>query len=479
MRIVEPGTIRGFSNETVTSNHLLQAAVSTPEIMPQVATLFMSDTTPFSSLLAKKGLTSRGLYAGLMSDTYRVVGNRKVMWPVKGIERRKGTILSYSAPTTSTPGINGETVTLYLDTNWFSPYDVLELKDNRTLVTVVDDQLPVQMDDGSYRYYARLNRKSAGSYINPVLLTAGSEIGFGMTNFYEMSETGYEKYTFDNWAYSHMTIQRMKWSISGTAASMDTRKIWIEHGGEYAWMTAAEEQMLRRWAGAREFQLLNGQGTVGEHDEVYLKDMKGREIVAGDGLLNIGDGSLRFPYSGRLTKKHIENVMGNMQIMASADGLLEIVAIVGQQYMFQFSELMKTIGASFVGSSGLTEGSGSAKGINATFSYYELNGVRVIPIWYKWFNDPSRPQRATRDGYMAESGRAIFVSLGRTDLGTNNVELLALKGREFKKGTVKGIDVGGDNMSNSVDGQHTHVLCETGIKCANMFGVAEMFIPVR
>jgi hypothetical protein len=73
--------------------------------------------------------------------------------------------------------------------------------------------------------------------------------------------------------------------------------------------------------------------------------------------------------------------------------------------------------------------------------------------------------------------RAIFVSLGQADVGNNNVELLALGNRAFRKGTIGGIDVGGDQMKSSVDGQHTHVLCETGIKVTNMYGVAELFTP--
>ncbi|MFA5432262.1 MAG: hypothetical protein WC319_05245 [Candidatus Paceibacterota bacterium] len=476
MRIVEPGTIRGWANDSTMSNHLLQAAIAEPEIMPQVATLWKSDRTAFSSLLANKGLTSKGLYAGLTNDSYRVVGNRKVMWPVKGITKRKGVIVDYSCRDKTKPGENGEVIAIDTDTDWFSPYDVLELADNRTNVTIVDDQLAKQNDDGSFRLYVRLNAKSKTTFINPDLLAPGMEIGFVMTNFYEMSETGYEKYTFDNWAYSYMTLQRMKWSISGTAAAMTTRKIWIEHNGEFLWTTMAEQQMLERWAEAREYQLLMGQGTVGDNDEVYLKDMKGREIMAGDGLLNMGDGSLKFPYN-KLTENVLQNVMSNLQIMSSADGKLEVAVIAGQNFMQQFTKIMGDLGLR-TQSDKIIEGDGSAKGINMSYSFYEWNNVRIYPVWHKYFDDPSRPRLITKDGSSAESGRAIFVSLGRADVGSNNVELLTLGNRSFLMGTVAGIDKGGD-MKTSVDGSHTHVLSETGIKCANMYGVAEMWKPVR
>ncbi len=476
MKLVSPGFVKQFANETVMSNHLLQVALAEPEVIPQFATLFEKESTAFSSLLAKKGLTSKGLYAGLQSDSYRVVGNRKVMWPVKGIDKRKGTILaSTSTLIASTPGYGGEVVTLDLDTNWFSPKDVLELKDKKTLVLVVDDQLPTEIESGKWRYFVRMVRSDKTDYIAIALLGVGSEIGFAYTMFEEMSETAYEKYTFDDWSGSWMTIQRMKWSVSGTAAQMKVKKHWITHNGEMAWLTHAEMQMLKRWAEAREYQLLFGKGTVTDKDEVLMRDMKGRDIVGGDGLLNIGDGSLRFPYN-RLTTDVIKNLMRNLQILADPNGKLEVAVIAGQEFMFQWGELMETMGLN-LNPSQMVEGTGSTKGINATYSFYEFNNVRFIPVWHKFFDDPSRPSWTTTEGFEKESQRAIFVSLGQADVGTNNVELLALGNRSFRKGTIAGINQGGDAMKSSVDGEHTHVLSETGIKCANMYGVAELYRP--
>lgn len=476
MKLVSPGLVKQISNETVMSNHLLQMALSEPEVIPQIATLFDKEESVFTSLLAKKGLTSQGLYANMSGDNYRVIGNRKVMWPVKGIDRRKGVILAASSTLISTtPGKGGETINIDTDTNWFSPKDVLELKDHRTLVHVVDDQLPLEVGPGRWRYATRMVRSSKDEYIDPTLLAAGSEVGFAYTMFEEMSETAYEKYTFNNWTGTWMTIQRMKWSISGTAAQMNTKKYWITHNGEFAWVTEAEMQMLKRWAAAREYQTLFGRGTVTETDEVLLRDLKGREIVGGDGLLNVGDGSLKFPIN-RLTKDVLKNIMRNMQIFADVNGKLEIAVIAGQEFMFQWSELMESMGLA-LNQDGMVEGTGSAKGINATYSFYEFNNVRFIPTWNRFFDNPGRPSNKNAYGVEKESMRAIFVSLGQADLGTNNVELLALGNRQFRKGTIAGIDVGGDQMKSSVDGQHTHVLSETGIRVTNMYGVAEVFVP--
>ena len=478
MRLVDPSRIHGFSNETVTSNHLAQVMLAEPEVVPQIATLFERDA-PFTSLLAKKGLTSKGLYKGLTSDDYRVVGNRKVMWPVKGIDRRKGRIVAVETDFLDKPGYGGEVLKITIDTNWFSPYDVLELKDQKTLVHVSSDILPQESSAyaGCYEYFVKMMRSSKEEYINPELLTVDSEIGFAYTAFYEMSETAYEKYTFDDWAWSHMTLQRMKWSISGTAAQMKTKKHWVTHNGEFAWLEHAELQMMKRWAQAREYQLVFGKGTVSEKDEVLMRDLKGRDIIAGDGLLNIGDGALKFPYNKRVSKKFLHTIMKNMQILAGPDGKLEVAVIAGQEFMWEFTELMGEMGVLLSGGSDkFIEGEGSSKGINASFGFYEFNNVRFVPVWHQFFDDPSRPQWTTADGSNKGSKRAIFVSLGQVDTGSNNIELLALGNRAMRKGSVYGINKGGDGMQSSVDGEHHHILSETGLKAVNMYGVAEAFV---
>lgn len=476
MRIIQPGTMRHFSNETTTSNHLLSLALSDPEILPQVATLFSAEHTPFSSLLARKGLTSSGLYANMENKNYKVIGNRKVQWAVKGMDERKGRIMSATYSNADKPGYGGGIIELHVDINWFSPYDVLELSDNRTYLHVVDDKLPEKDDSGYYIYKTRMARDNKEAYVNPALLARNKEIGWSHTAFYEMSETGYEKYTFHDAATTHMTIQRMKWSISGTAAQMNTKKYWIEHNGQMAWTTEQEMQMLKRWAMARERQLLFGKSTVGENDEVLVSDMKGRELMAGDGLIYSGSGALKFPYH-ILNEKYVNSVLKNLQLHADGDGKFTVAAIVGQEWMTQFQDMCARKKVSSGEDRGVVDGSGSNKGINNTYKFYEWNGVRLMPIWYKYFDSPARPGDITPEGWVRESQRAIFVSLGQADTGNNNVELLTLGNRQFRKGTIGGIDVGGDEMKSSVDGQHTHVLSETGIASMSLYGVAEMYRP--
>ena len=97
---------------------------------------------------------------------------------------------------------------------------------------------------------------------------------------------------------------------------------------------------------------------------------------------------------------------------------------------------------------------------------------------HAWFDDIERAGRANVDQYgmRNESYRLIFVSLGDIDINQPQIELLALGDRQMKKGTVNGINRGGD-MANSVDAMHSHVLTETSIANRDINGIAELYVP--
>lgn len=480
MHFIDPGVQQQFSNESIMERHLMNGLVSEPDILPFIATIFQNDETAFSSLLANKGLTSKGLYTGIDSKAWKTVGNRKVMFPIKGIDRRKGKMVRDAEYyNTEKPGYGNEIITIFADSNWFSPYDVLELQDNRTLVTVVDDILPQEIEPGVWRYYVRMNRDNKDQYVNPNLLKEDNEFGMTYNNHYEMSDTGYEKYTFDSWGWTWLTIQRLKFSYSGTASAMSTRKYWLQHNNVISWIDYADMKMLKQWAINRENQLLIGRGTVDADDTVLLRDLKGRDIVSGSGLLHQGDGSLKFPYSGKLSKKYLESILQTMQLFSNDyNNKLEIACIGGQNAIWDFMRLMKDE-LGITSAPQIVEGSGSTKGINNNFTFYEMGNVRFYPVMHKYFMDQSRPQNKLGGGTFAEAHRMIFTSLGNADIGSPNIQLLQLGDRGFKKGVLGGIDKGGDQMKTSVDGTHAHVLTESGIAVANMFGVAEAYVPFK
>ena len=54
---------------------------------------------------------------------------------------------------------------------------------------------------------------------------------------------------------------------------------------------------MQRAALYRERQMLTGHSTVGADDKVLVKTSEGFDVMAGDGILNQGDGAWRLPYN--------------------------------------------------------------------------------------------------------------------------------------------------------------------------------------
>ena len=483
MKII--GTSSFDANRTTMTNSLAQAMLLKPEISTNISNLFEDNFSAFSSYLARKGMVKRGAFAGLDSPNFKVIGNRKCMWLLKGYPFRKGTVVQNAARINAYTGgvgligINGsEPFHLYLDTNYFSPYDVLELGDRRTNIQIMEDY-PIDIGAGIWQYTCKLVSNTAGESLGAVgsatLVDVNAEVGFLHTAFYEMSETGYEKNTYPEWHTNYMTIQRMQYSISGSAAES---VLWIEHNGQKLWMKTQELEMMRRWAYARENQLLYGKATIDANETVWMKDLKGRDIVQGDGIISQGDGSLKYQYN-RLSVKVIENVLRNMQLLSNGDNVTELFVMGGQAFVWDFSALMRDVFK--YNPMPLYSDSGGEQGVKSNFTSYAAPGVKITVAWNKAFDAAWRPQQTDMFGVSRESRRAIFVSLGNTVGGDPMVELVTLGKRAFIKKTIDGMaspaGAGKEYASNSMDGYQVQTLSETGIIMKNPFGLAELYVP--
>lgn len=476
MRIIGTGTYD--ANRTTMTNSLAAALLTRPEIANNVVNLFEDNFTAFSSFLARRGMSKKGLYPGMSDDNYRVIGNRKVMWAVKGYPFRKGTITAATTP--GSIGLNGAVFTVTLDTNYFSPNDNLELKDRRTIIQLMD-AYPIETSTGNWTYQAKLATNSPTAYVPDALLAAGAEVGFSHTAFPELSETGYEKNTFPEWHTNFLTIQRMQYSISGSAQNT---VLWVEHNGQKLWFKMQEMDMMRRWAYARENQLLWGRATIDANENVLLRDLKGREIIQGDGILAQGEGALKYQYN-TLSVRVLENVMSNLQLLSNGDGVTEVLAVGGQAFVWNFQRLMRDV-FKYNPEPLFVSKADAANGVKVNFNSYQMGGVSIVVAWNKGFDAQWRPSDTDSFGVSKNSQRAIFASLGSTIGGDPNIELLSLgngdEDRRFVKKVIDGMASPSgtgrkEYASNSVDGYQVQVLSETGVCVKNPFGIAELYKP--
>ena len=479
------GQVTHDADKTTTSNMLMRAAMVEPEIMTMsVMNLFEQNYSTFGSFLGRKGLTSKGLYAGLDSKNFRVVGNRKVQWAIKGYPLRKGNIVSHNGG--STPGLGGAEFTIICTTDWFGENENLELVDRRTLLHVLSK---VASGSGQWSYRVKLVANSSTAFCDPTLLTAGKEIGFGHTMYPELSEDGNEKTTYPEWHTEYLGIQRMKYTISGTANAM---KLWIEHNGQKMWIYEQDLEMMRRWAIAMEHKLLFGRATIDANDRVYVHDDDGRDLISGNGVLEQGDPGLRMQYN-TLSIRHLENIMANLQLMSNGDGVLEVAVCCGQQFFFEFGRLMRDVLQQ--NPEPLYERGPDGAGIKTAFSWYQFQNVRLNLMWCPAFDAVYRPIERDRYGNNLNSKRAIFVSLGNTVGNQGNVQLIALgngnEDRTFVQRMINGMTGGGamvpgpgsdkyqiQQAASPVDGLQVHILSETGVVVKNPMSVAQL-IPAR
>lgn len=461
-----PGQPTHIANHSIDSLSLMKHAVVNPDMLPTVFELY-PETTIVTSFLNQKGLKTNGLYDGFNGKNYKVVKSNVVQYLINNSDKVKlyfvkgpdGVTFKCDAYPT-TPGINQSVVYIWLNTNWAGPKDVLELNDNQTKLYIVDDVPPVE-EGGAWRHMCKIVSKSNEAYVLPVLMEELAETAVVQSMYeHDFSETGNEKYTFDTYGYAYMSLQRLKYSLSGTAENMGVDKKWVMHqsakGKVTAWVTYAQEEMLRRAAAYHEYQIIFGEGTVAIDGTVLMKDKQGREVMAGDGIINQGDGAYEYPYN-EFTLAFLEGLMQDADIRIGKDGLLELLFVCGTEAMAAFSRCMRNNGVTINQN---IEGSGAEKGINNTYSYYEFNGVRVIPKLARWFDSEARPQKLLSDGKVKGSFDGIFIPLGKTAGGDNQIELVQL--RPMKMGSVNGINKGGD-MANSVDGSHHHILFQSGV----------------
>ena len=483
MRYV-PGIDPQVNNETINSHMLIKHMVSEPDILPGVTKLWRNDITPFSSMLADRNMFSRKLSEGFSSSQYKVVSQNHVQYAIESsdrvvvrlVEGPNGAAFKCDAYPTQ-PGRNQSVVTLYVDTDWLSPKDIFEFADNETLGYIFDERVPEPISTGGYAINIKLDTRYENSYIDLDLLKEGMEIGFVMTAFeHDFSETAYEKYTFDGWGHAYMTVQRAKYSYSGTAEAMMEGARWIEHNNKMTFLTKAQDKMMRRFAGMNEYANIFGKGTVTDKGKVLLKDSRGREIMIGDGVLNQGEGAFEYPFH-TWNRAFLEGIMNDVRIKSGKNGKIEIAAMFGSHVYNAFQRMMDENNIKMQ-TEKVWEESGDGLGYKGTYSFYEFGGVRVIPQLYPWFDHPDRPKMILEDGTIKSGWEGIFVALGDTTEGNNGVELITLRNR-LKIGSINGINKGGDNMANSIDGGHHHILFQSGIVNRNQEGVARIYRPIK
>lgn len=474
MRLL-PGQPTEIAGESITSYSLVNAAINNPDVLSRVWQVYpKDDESPISAFLASKGYFTKNVREGIWNNKFRVVNSNHVIYPIANVMARKIRIIANAEGKTfvsdaypSEPGKNGTPFYVYLSNNWARPKEVLELADRNTHLYIYDDQTePVEVDNG-FRYEVRIVTNDKDDYVDPTLLEEGKEVG-SMMSLYEQdfSETASEKYAFHGWGHSYLSLQRVKMSFSGTAEAMGHQgKMWYQFQNtkgekKYTYIEAAEREMMKRATKFHEFQLVYGKSTVTADGQIFLKDKRGREVMAGDGLMYGQEGAIRRPMTHKgWTMDYLDSLLEELDVRTSDNGEKEVLLAGGYRSITNLNRMLLDKG--FVTQDNNVEGRGDEKGVNLNYNWIKIGDVKLYFMRARFFDRQDRPDEYLSDGTSRGSWDSMLVPLGNTEMGDKTVELIQL--RPPKKGTVYGINRGGDGMASSVDGESRHFLWQTGI----------------
>ena len=469
------------AQQSVSSRLLMDMGVSNPDFLPTIMSTFVEDA-PFMALLDAKGLKTKGLNldTSYLKDggKYRTVSNNHVQYRIKFTDMRKEhfrtnvtgvTYADYANPTQ--PGLNNQPFYIFLDSNWIGGQDVILLADQKTQLWCDNARGGEAQPGGVWRYKVKIVGTNPTEYVDPSIMQDGYECQLAMTlHQQDFSTFGNERYTGNGVGDAYLSLQRLKYSWSGTAAAIDkNRKVsgnWMIGAdnslANATFLSYADQEMMRWAARFLDFQLLQGKRTVNQDTKkVVLTDENNQEILAGDGVLYSGDGPIEYPQSNGWTPQFIENFWRDISeyIKPDEEGNSEFAILMPPQSFISFNQAMYTMG---VTKDANIMGEGDDKIINNTYRGYDLAGIRGIAVRYNRLG--FEPGVMLNDGTKTSDWRCIVVPLGKTNSGERGIEMLQL--RPMVEGTVAGLDQGG-NIASSVDGSSKHILMQNGVVCQN------------
>ncbi len=474
MARLTPGPMTTVAQESISSRLLIDHGIVEPDFFPTVMSMY-PELTPFTALLDAKGFKTKGLNMGsnymIDGGNYRTVSSNHIQYRLENSDVRRehftvnSTGLTFLDAASSTyPGQDKRGFYIYLDSNWIGSGDVALMADGTTQLYFSTDG--EEVSGGAWEYKVKVDGKNTDEYADPELMMEGDEIMLATTKFtHDFSVGGNERHTFGGFGDAYLTLQRFKYSWSGTAKAMDSNKNvtgrFVQHGGntkDKAFLPKADEEMMKFVSKANEFALFEGKGTI--HDttkKVTLTDAKNAEIVSGDGVLYAGDGPIEFPLNDGWTKQSIEAFLtdADSYIRPDEQGNTELALFRHPVSYNSFQGAMRDMGVTIDSN---IVGVGNDKLINNTYKGYSLGGLTILA--HKWRGLEGRPGKVLADGTKTNEWDAVGIPLGLTAGGARGIQLVQLRG--MIEGTVQGIDAGG-NIATEIDGSSKHVLLQNGV----------------
>jgi len=475
MRLI-PGPQETVAQESISGRLLVELGVIDPDIIPSIMGMY-TEVSPLTALLDAKNFKTSNVNYGtnwlVDGGKFKTVSSNHVQYRIANDDwrvelfRPGPTGLCYEDEASpSYPGKGKNPFYIYLDSNYAGGNEVILLADGKTQLYIIDKEGGVAVSGGVWRYRVKVDGSNYDEYVDTTLMRDGAECQCVSSKYtQDFSTGGNEKYSFGGFGDAYLTLQRFKISYSGTASAMDRNKKvtgrWVQAAGDYknkAFITMAEEQMMKQAGKYLDFQLLEGKGTVSQDTKkVVLSDGLNQDILSGSGVMYQGDGAIEFPLNNGWNKKTLEALLQDIDtyIRPDENGKREIAVFLHPTSYFNLQTMLSEMN---VTQDQNIVGDGDNKIINNTYKGYSLGGITLVLVRSTAY--ARRPGIALKDGTKSNEWDGMMLPLGLTPAGDRGVQLIQL--RPMSRGTVAGIDKGG-NISHDVDGSTEHVLIQDGI----------------
>jgi len=412
---------------------------------------------------------------GVMIDQDRAVTIRDAKWN------------GASITSNTTAGYGNTPITLWLEDNWFGPGAILEF-DDKSQVRVQD--APYQ--DGSlYVYTVFIANGNPTSYIDPSVLTAGSQVSRLASAYEEYSEQAdILNYNTHFKMRNYLTTVRLSYDITGSAFStVMAVALKDPKSGKtsYLWSTYQEWVAMREWYKRIERFLVYGKNNVNKDGTCNLKGANGRPVFMGAGLLEQIAPSNKRTYT-RLTAELLEDFLADLSYNVLGTNERKFVALTGEMGMREFDRVLKEkmVNLNMIDTVFVT-GSGDNLTFGGQFKTYKMsNGIELTLKYFPLYDNLTYNRQLHPVSLKPlESYRMTFLDLGRRD-GEANIVKVVRKEREFVNwctgGSVTPAGYSHSNSqmrSNAKDGYAVHFLGEMGLMvrdpraCGELICVAE------
>lgn len=475
------GPRQTIAQESISSRLLIDLGINDPDYLPTIMSEVAYEEAPILSILDIKGLKTKGLNyltnANFDNGRYITVSSNHVQYRIASNDMRREhfranvngvTFIDDANPTK--PGLQGQPFYVFLDSNWIGGKDYFVLGDGKTLLWCDNERGGEEAAGGVFRYKVKIITGDTDVYVDPNIMLDGYECQLaGALHEQDFSEFGNERYTMSGFGDAYLSLFRLKYSYSGTAAAMDKnkgvngRKVMV--GGDknnWTFLRYADEEMMKWAAKFTNYQLLEGKTTVNrDTKKIKLTDERNKEIMSGDGVMNSGDGPIEYPQNNGWSQKWLNTFMTDINGYINSDetGEKSVAVLLPSRSYVEFNILMTSLG---VTKDVNIVGEGGQKIQNNTYAGYNLAGVTLYVHEYKALSQ--RPGLPLNDGTKSNEYDGLVIPLGKTSSGDPGIQMLQL--RPMVRGKLAGLDQGG-NISSSVDGTSEHLLVQNGVVCQN------------